>query len=153
MTSNIVNDPAWCSSYLRAVISAGASVPPVLHTTYSSRQAGLKIYKLSFAKLLQAGGIYFNFSLDSLYFPSSDDCKVFLGQRHLADNPRSASHPISPQVCKRPLKADRDEVTQNLRRLVVGSWKCNSGVNKPSLTLDMFVSLESFVTGYRKSVV
>ncbi|CAD6445786.1 0309963f-dce6-49f0-88c1-ae2e8a797d1f [Sclerotinia trifoliorum] len=60
-----------CRDYLGSILTARqkykAKIPSLLHTCQDSREVALKVYKLSFAKLLQDRPVYFDIEKDTLW--------------------------------------------------------------------------------------
>ncbi|TVY83510.1 Dehydrogenase xptC [Lachnellula suecica] len=106
--------------------SVAHKVPVVLHINHESRKEALKHYRLSFGSLLNHSPIYFDFTRDTLLFPSRHTADMFFKQNRteIVDplpgimRPEHANEKVKRQT-------ERDYVQRELRNLALGqvnSW-------------------------------
>ncbi|PVH82337.1 hypothetical protein DL98DRAFT_530430 [Cadophora sp. DSE1049] len=94
-------------------------------------------YTLSFSEFLLSGPLYFNFAVDSIYFPSS-----LSAQRALYPIDHSCQCFLS-----RPTIFEF-EMFQKLKHHIIGEWTPLKPNEMPTMCLDLFEGLETFTCGW-----
>ncbi|KAL2075021.1 hypothetical protein VTL71DRAFT_8801 [Oculimacula yallundae] len=135
----------WCKDDWQMFLTYGRMDPAMLTVSKVAREVGLKHYKLAFYSSLIDGPTYFNFAVDSMYFPTSADIQRLI---YVFDHTC-----ICPAVPK-PLTLEL-ELFFKLKHLVIGAWTpalFEQGYF-PTMILQNFTGLKTFTCGGQSSSI